>query len=161
MTRFTSFVWLLLVLALAPMAQAQTATFTQTRTQTPTQTPTPERTPISPSTLRNYQAGNPTWVAASTDMNFRNDGALILVRNASGSDITVLVSSVSDSLLGRTGDITLTVPAAVGGASGFGLIPPLNKAGFNQRRAPDVGKVYLHFSSTTTVTVAAIRLQGQ
>lgn len=90
---------------------------------------------------------------AVNGMLFPNDGkTVLLVKNGGASAITLTVVSVADEY-GRSGDIA--PPVAAGEER---IVGPLRPALFNQRSGADAGKVYVNFSSGTSVTVAALRL---
>lgn len=102
---------------------------------------------------------NLTLTAADSvnGMMFVNDGRTILVvLNNDVSSKTVTIVSVPDEN-GRTGDIVLTVPAAVGGFPGVAITDQLPTALFTQQ-ATDPGNVYVTFSAATSVKVAAVRI---
>jgi hypothetical protein len=102
---------------------------------------------------------NVTLTAADSanGMMFPNDGKTVLVViNNDVSSKTVTVVSVPDEN-GRTGDIVLTVPAAVGGFPGIAITDQLPTALFSQQTT-DAGNVYVTFSAATSVKVAAVRI---
>ena len=127
-----------------------------------TPTPTALRTPIAVETV-GYQAGNVlTWQAAASIMKFQNgDGIMLMVRNRSASAVTLTVYSVAEPVLGRYGDITVSVPG-VGTPTAAEVAPtvlvgPLRAAGFNQK-SPNAGYVFVGFSATTSVDVAVVQV---
>lgn len=86
-------------------------------------------------------------VDATNGNSFLNNGdELLLVNNASASAVTVTIVSVPD-VYGRTGDISLSVPA--NSSRVFGPFPTYL---FNQ---PD-GTVNVNFSAGASVTAAVI-----
>lgn len=90
---------------------------------------------------------------ATNGMRFVNDGKTVLiVKNASAAAITVTVRSVPCSH-GRLGDLIVTVPATTGEA----VIGPFAKDLFDQQ-STDLGNVYVDFSASASVTVAAVKL---
>lgn len=96
-----------------------------------------------------------TYVAAdaANGMMFENDGkSLLRVKNADVAAKTVTVVSVPCSH-GRTKDTVRSIPASVEHV--LGPFPPEL---FNQLSGTDKGKVYVDFSASTSVTVAAERL---
>lgn len=81
---------------------------------------------------------------------FPNNGRTIaLIKNGGASSITATFTSVPDPY-GRTGDVTVTVPA-----SGEMAVGPFNPSLFNQISG-NVGNVNCTFSSGTSVTMALI-----
>lgn len=95
----------------------------------------------------------PTYAAADSanGMSFTNDGRTVLhVKNGGASPITVTIVSVPCSH-GRTGDISVTI---ANGAEK--IIGVFDKALFNQSGA-DAGKVFVNFSASASVTVAAFK----
>lgn len=102
---------------------------------------------------------NVTLTAADSvnGMMFPNDGRTVfLVVNNDVAAKTVTIVSVPDEN-GRTGDIILTVPAAAGGFPGIAITDQLPTALFTQQNS-DAGNVYVTFSASTNVKVAAIRI---
>ncbi len=98
-----------------------------------------------------------TAADAANGMMFANDGKTILVvLNNDASSKTVTIVSVPDEN-GRTGDIVLTVPAASGGFPGIAITDTLPTALFTQQNS-DAGNVYVTFSASTSVKVAAVRI---
>jgi len=89
-------------------------------------------------------------------MVFPNDGrTILLVKNAGAAPITVTVASVQDEY-GRSGDIS----AASVDVGAERVVGPLRPALWNQKSGTDMGKVYVDVSDDTSVTVAALRLEG-
>ena len=102
---------------------------------------------------------NVTLTAADSanGMMFLNDGKTVLVViNNDVAAKTVTIVSVPDEN-GRTGDIVLVVPAAVGGFPGIAITDQLPTALFTQQ-STDAGNVYVTFSAATNLKVAAIRI---
>lgn len=103
-------------------------------------------------------AVNPIAFAAVDAVNgneFENDGkTIIIVRNASASPVTVTFTSVADEA-GRTGDV-----AAVVAAGDTMLFGPLRPSWWNQRSGDHPGSVLVTFSASTSITVAAVRLNA-
>jgi hypothetical protein len=102
---------------------------------------------------------NVTLTAADSanGMMFLNDGKTVLVViNNDVAAKTVTVVSVPDEN-GRTGDIVLVVPAAVGGFPGIAITDQLPTALFTQQ-STDAGNVYVSFSAATNLKVAAVRI---
>jgi P pilus assembly chaperone PapD len=91
------------------------------------------------------QAGDNT-----NGMEFSNSGReVIIVRNPTAGALTMTVVSVADKH-GRTGDLSVVVPAA-----GTGFVGPLQPDLFNQA---GTGKVHLNFSATG-LTIAILRVR--
>jgi hypothetical protein len=110
------------------------------------------RTAIAVQTIPDNSGAAVTFAAADSGngMLFPNNGRTALkVKNASGSPITVTVHSVACSH-GRTGDLAPSVAAGAEWES-----PKLDPTLFNQLGA-DLGSVYVDFSASTSVTVAAV-----
>jgi hypothetical protein len=102
---------------------------------------------------------NVTLTAADSanGMMFLNDGKTVLVVvNNDVAAKTVTIVSVPDEN-GRTGDIVLVVPAAAGGFPGIAITDQLPTALFTQQ-STDAGNVYVSFSASTNLKVAAIRV---
>lgn len=101
------------------------------------------------------EVDNLTWTTpdqANGNM-FPNDGMTVLViRNTTVGVITATVVSVPDEW-GRTGDLSVAVPANTGVA----FVPPLAPAVFNQRAA-DLGNVYVNWSAAGA-QIAALRIR--
>jgi len=104
---------------------------------------------------RNAKIDDVATVAAD-DVNgnkYFNDGFTVLyIKNPTGGAITVTIVSVTDEA-GRTGDLSVVVPAT----TGIGLVGPLAPKWWNQRASPDVGSVKVTWSATGA-TVAALKL---
>lgn len=113
------------------------------------------RTSIPITTVGFQQGTTHAYTAADSTngMMFTNDGMTILVvKNASGASINVTVNAVPDEA-GRSVNYVQAV-----GAGAEATIGPLRPAWWNQRNT-DTGKVYVDFSASASVSVAALRLQ--
>lgn len=89
-----------------------------------------------------------TTVVAANGLDFTNDGqSIVMFENYDGSARTVTVVSVADPVTGRSGDLTVTVPAISGAVAGTSFIPPLPQHLFNQSS----GKVNINIDAATTV----------
>jgi len=86
-----------------------------------------------------------TPLVAANDAYFLNDGNVILVfhnSSSGGAEIATVISVADED--GRTGDITVTVPAASGGGVlGIATAGPFSPALYNQIGASDLGKVFV------------------
>jgi hypothetical protein len=93
-------------------------------------------------------------VADSTNgMMFTNDGLTVLVvKNASGASINVTINAVADEA-GRSVNYVQAV-----GAGAEATMGPFRPVWWN-RRSTDLGKVYVDFSASASVSVAALKLQ--
>lgn len=93
-----------------------------------------------------------TWTNSDStnDHEFSNDGATILImRNTDAATKAVTVKSVTDER-GRTGDLSVTVPAN----TGLSLVPPLPPALFNV-----AGKVQVDLATSAAgFQLAAVRI---
>lgn len=105
-------------------------------------------TPVSPASDAAVTYAATDAVNGNTVVN--NGKVALVVKNPTAGPISVTVVSVPDSN-GRTGDITVSIPA--GGEEAFGLLDP---ALFNQRSG-DVGQVHVTFSAAGC-TMAALQL---
>lgn len=107
---------------------------------------------------RNGDIDSLTWTAADAGLaeEYPNDGRTMLVcRNAGAAPRTVTVTSVAEPAFGRTGDLSVVVPAAVSGASGVGMAGPLSRSGFN---AAD-GNVDITADALTDLAYAVVRFK--
>ena len=95
---------------------------------------------------------SPTYSDANADgHSITNTGDVFLhVKNASASDITVTCQTPAKIEGIDIAEITVTVAA-----SGEKMIGPFNPTIFNQSD----GSVYVDYSATASVTVAAVRLK--
>ena len=81
---------------------------------------------------------------------FANNGqTLAIIKNASAAAITATFTSVPDPY-GRSGDVTVNVPAA-----GEMVVGPFSQVLFNQASG-NVGSVNCSFSAATSVTMALV-----
>lgn len=88
---------------------------------------------------------------SANGMLFPNDGKTeLIVKNANGSPVTLTVRSVACSH-GRTGDLVYSVPNGA-----VWSVPKLDPGLFNQSAA-DLGSVYVDFSISSNITVAAVK----
>ena len=78
----------------------------------------------------------------------------LLAMNGDASTKTVTIVSVADEY-GRTGDIALVVPAAVGGVPGIGYAGPFDPTMFGQGGA-NTGQIYVNTSADTSLSLAAV-----
>ena len=78
----------------------------------------------------------------------------LLALNGDASTKTVTVVSVADEY-GRTGDIALVVPAAVGSVPGIGYAGPFDPVMFGQSGA-NVGQIYVNTSADTSLKLAVV-----
>jgi hypothetical protein len=111
------------------------------------------RTVLTPQTITKNQAAVVSYANAdhSNGMLFKNDGNTSLhVKNGGEGACNLTITSVADPF-GRTGDITIAIPAG-----DDVQIPVLDPLLFNQTGS-DIGNVYVDFDESTSVTIAAIR----
>jgi hypothetical protein len=86
---------------------------------------------------------------AANGNNFANDGKTeLVVLNTDAAPHTVTVRSVADAF-GRTGDVPVVVPAAVGAVPGTAFLGPYEQNLFNQ---PD-GTVNVDWTASTGMKV--------
>jgi hypothetical protein len=111
------------------------------------------RTALNPTSIT-INGVAPTLAAANVDgIWIQNKGReYIHVLNGSGAPITVTVVTAKTAEGRAIADDTVTIPA--GQAR---LIGPF-RHNLHDNPAPDKGKVFINFSSVTTVTIAAFRL---
>lgn len=96
-----------------------------------------------------------TAADATNDHEFPNDGnTFLIVKNTDVAAQSVTVVSVPDEH-GRTGDLTISVPAN-GGVAVTSVFRP---AIWNQSGA-DAGKVFVNITTATGLSLAAVRLPG-
>ncbi len=97
----------------------------------------------------------PTYGAVTSSDTFANDGKTSLyVRNASGSSVTVTVTSqVTAATDADLGPVTLTSPTFTVGAGADRVLPFLKPARYNDAS----GTVTVGYSATTSVTAAAVQ----
>lgn len=109
-----------------------------------------------PITVNAFQQGTELAYSAADSTNgmmFDNDGFTILVvKNASGSSVNVTINAVTDEA-GRSVNYVRSVSAGK-----EAVIGPFRPGWWNQRTA-DIGKVYVDFSASASVSVAALKLQ--
>lgn len=92
-------------------------------------------------------------VDSGNGMMFENDGnTVLIVQNNGGSPVNVTVRAVPDEA-GRSVDHVQAV-----GAGQVAILGPFRQRWWNQT-AQDMGKVYVDFSASASVSVAALRLQ--
>jgi hypothetical protein len=83
---------------------------------------------------------------------YPNDGKTHLIfQNTTGAAITATIVSVADEA-GRTGDLTVVVPAT----TGIGYVPRLRQPWWNQQSGVDAGSVLINYSAAG-LKVAALR----
>lgn len=109
-----------------------------------------------PITTVGFQQGTQlsyTSADSANGMMFDNAGdTVLIVKNASGASINVTINAVADEA-GRSVNYVQAVAAGT-----EAIIAPLRPAWWNQRSA-DIGKVYVDFSASTSVNVAALKTQ--
>lgn len=111
----------------------------------------------APAQFGGIQNATLTAADSANGMMFPNDGRTVFViLNNDAAAKTVTIVSVPDEN-GRSGDIVLIVPAAAGGFPGVAITDTLPPALFSQQNA-DAGNVYVNFSASTSVKIAAIRI---
>lgn len=104
--------------------------------------------------IDNREIDNITLVAGDNvnGMHFVNTGEIVLiVRNPTAGSLTMTVVSVADRH-GRTGDLSVVVPAA-----GTGFVSLLQPELWNQKTGTTAGSTHLTFSAAG-LTVAALRV---
>lgn len=113
------------------------------------------RTSIAVQSVPFQKSSAITYTAADSTngMMFDNDGyTVLLVKNGGASPINVTIRAVTDEA-GRSVDEVRSV--ANGTDAVFG---PYRPAWWNQR-STDLGKVYVDFSASASVNVAALKIQ--
>jgi hypothetical protein len=113
------------------------------------------RTSIPITTVAFQQGTALSYTAADSTngMMFDNAGdTILIVKNASGGSINVTINAVADEA-GRSVNYIQAVAAGT-----EAIIAPLRPAWWNQRNT-DSGKVYVDFSASTSVNVAALKTQ--
>jgi hypothetical protein len=109
-----------------------------------------------PITIVGFQQGTQLSYTAADSTNgmmFDNAGdTTLIIKNGSGASINVTINAVAD----EAGRSVNYVQAVAAGAEA--IIAHLRPAWWNQRNS-DTGKVYVDFSASTTVSVAALKTQ--
>lgn len=142
------------------LASAALAQDTPTPTAVATATITPKI--VLPTPIANQGAAAITFTAVANRMMFLNTAGTVqlLVRNKTTDACTVTVVSVPEAFLGRTGDVSVTVPTVDSGASGIAVLGPFAPAGFNRKSpAAERGYVIVTTSDCTGADIAVIRHQ--
>lgn len=115
------------------------------------------RTSIPITTVGFQQGTEISYTAADSTngMMFANDGFTVLVvKNASAGAVNVTINAVADEA-GRSVNYVQAVTAGK-----EAIIGPLRPAWWNKRSGTDLGKVYVDFSASASVSVAALKLQA-